>query len=63
MSGVSTTGRRNRRADSEKIKTFKMSTQMDSKNQAILDKFLKENNDETIRRRLVEKYNAYYRHW
>ena len=40
-----------------------MSTKMSPKDQAVLDKALSENTDETLRRNLVRKYNAYYRHW
>ena len=40
-----------------------MSMQMDPKDQALLDKSLFENQDDTIRRSLISKYNTYYRHW
>ena len=36
---------------------------MDRREQRILDEMIVENNDDHIRRKLVEKYNAYYRHW
>lgn len=36
---------------------------MDPKDQALLDKSLFENQDDTIRRSLISKYNTYYRHW
>ena len=40
-----------------------MSLVMDPKEQKILDEMLVENNDDYIRRKLIEKYNSYYRHW
>lgn len=40
-----------------------MSLHMDPKQQKILDDLIVENNDDHIRRKLIEKYNAYYRHW
>ena len=36
---------------------------MPASQQKILDENLTENNDEFIRRKLIEKYNNYYRHW
>ena len=36
---------------------------MPVKDQQTLDKLLFENKDDTIRRKLIEKYNKYYRHW
>ena len=39
------------------------STNMGMKDQATLNKFLWENSDTMIRRKLLKKYNLYYRYW
>lgn len=52
--------KKRRALDVEKIK---MSLVMDPREQKILDEMLIENNDDYIRRKLIQKYNAYYRHW
>ena len=36
---------------------------LDMKDEALLRSILQENSDETIRRKLIEKYTKYYRYW
>ena len=40
-----------------------MSLNMDPKELKVLQDISNENNDDQIRRHLIDKYNSYYRHW
>ena len=36
---------------------------METRDQALLNKILKENSDSIVRHKLIKKYNLYYSHW
>ena len=36
---------------------------MDVRDQATLNKFVWENSDQAVRRKLIKKYNLYFKHW
>ena len=40
-----------------------MSLNMNKEERKILSEMLSENNDDTVRRKLINKYNVYYRLW
>ena len=40
-----------------------MDVNMDVRDQALLNKILKENSDQTVRHNLIKKYNLYYNYW
>ena len=44
-------------------KQLQLSMNIDMKDEQLLRNIIQENTDETIRRKLIEKYTKYYRHW
>ena len=42
---------------------IKLSLHMSKHDEQLLSKKLGENSDDNIRRKLIEGYNSYYRHW
>ena len=44
-------------------KSVQLSMNLNMKDEALLRAILQENSDETIRRKLIEKYTKYYRYW
>ena len=52
-----------RRSTSELLERIQFSTKITQKEHNLLNQYLTENSDDTIRRKLVQKYNTYYRHW
>ena len=54
---------RRKRASTVNTNNIKMSLNMDPKELKVLQDISNENNDDQIRRHLIDKYNSYYRHW
>lgn len=52
-----------RKTKAEKAQKLRLSLSMSPADQALLTSQLMENSDDYIRRKLITKYNSYYRHW